>query len=86
MDQHLTTHQLEEDLTVHWVTSLAMIAIQRYSYGACKGTHIVDLWDTDKPAKGLNGTGPDNYEETLFSECLMSVINNYDPSTSLFLY
>ena len=44
------------------------------------------LWETDKPAKGLNGIGPDNYEETLFSECFVSVINNYDPSTSLLLY
>ena len=35
-------------------------------YGTCKETNIVDLWDTDRPAKGLNGTGPDNYEETLF--------------------
>ena len=55
-------------------------------YGTCKGTHIVDLWDTDKPAKELNGTGPDNYEEALFSERLMSVINNHNPSTPLFIY
>ena len=26
----------------------------------CGKTPIVDLWDTDKPATGLNGTGPDH--------------------------
>ena len=44
---------------------------------------IVDLWDSDKPATGMNGTGPDHYEEALFEERL---INNHDPSTPLFLY
>ena len=55
-------------------------------YGTCKGTHIVDLWDTNKPATGVNGTGPDNYEEALFLERLLSVVDNHDPSTPLFLY
>jgi arylsulfatase I/J len=50
------------------------------------GPELVDLWDTDKPATGVNGTGPDKYEEGLFKERLLQVINNHDPSTPLFLY
>lgn len=50
----------------------------------CKGTKIVDLWDTDKPAHGVNGT---DYEEALFKTRLLKVINDHDPSTKpLFLY
>ena len=54
--------------------------------GACNQTHIVDLWDTDKPAHGINGTGPDDYEEALFKERLLNVVSKHDPSTPLFLY
>ena len=54
--------------------------------GRCNSTPIVDLWDTDKPATGVNGTGPDNYEEALFAEQLMQVIKNHDASTPLYLY
>ena len=54
--------------------------------GICNNTAIVDLWDTDKPATGVNGTGPDNYEEALFAERVMQVLENHDPSTPLFLY
>ena len=55
--------------------------------GLCNNTHIVDLWDTDKPANTLNGTGPDgNYEEGLFKERILQIIDNHDPSTPLFLY
>ena len=54
--------------------------------GNCNGTAIVDLWDTDKPATGVNGTGPDKYEEALFAERLMEVVNNHDTSVPLFLY
>ena len=54
--------------------------------GNCNGTPIVDLWDTDKPATGMNGTGPDNYEDGLFAERLMYIVNNHDPSTPLYLY
>ncbi len=46
----------------------------------------VDLWDTDKPATGVNGTGPDNYEEGLFKQHLLDVVSNHDASTPLFLY
>ena len=34
----------------------------------------------------MNGTGPDNYEEGLFKQRLLDVINNHDTSTPLFLY
>ena len=54
--------------------------------GGCNKTPIVDLWDTDKPATGVNGTGPDNYEEALFAERLQQVVSNHDTSTPLFLY
>ena len=56
------------------------------SYEKCNGTHTVDLWDTSQPAIGINGTGPDHYEEALFEEQLMQIINNYDTSIPLFLY
>ena len=56
--------------------------------GGCKGAKggIVDLWDTDKPASSMNGTGPDKYEEGLFRERLLKVVEDADPSTPLFLY
>ena len=47
---------------------------------------IVDLWDTDKPAYSLNGTGPDKYEEGLFKERILKIISDHDKSTPLFLY
>ena len=53
---------------------------------ACNGTGMVDLWDTDKPAHGVNGTGPDKYEEGLFKERLLKIVNDHDTSTPLFLY
>ena len=49
----------------------------------CNGTEIVDLWDTNKPAHGMNGT---DYEEAIFKERVLSVINNHTPSIPLFLY
>ena len=51
--------------------------------GDCNKTQIVDLWDGEKPANDKNGT---KYEEALFQEQLLDVINNHDPSTPLFLY
>lgn len=54
--------------------------------GSCSGTPIVDLWDTDKPASQLNGTGTDSYEEALFRDRLLKVVGNHDSSTPLFLY
>ena len=52
----------------------------------CSGSPIVDLWDTDQPAHGINGTGPDKYEEGLFKERLLDVVSKHDPNTPLFLY
>ena len=52
----------------------------------CNGTPIVDLWDTDEPAMGMNGTGQDDYEEGLFKERVLEVISNHDLLTPLFLY
>ena len=48
--------------------------------------HPVDLWDTDKPATGVNGTGPDNYEEGLFKQHILDVVAKHDTSQPLFLY
>ena len=49
----------------------------------CGAVQMVDLWDTDKPAKDKNGTA---YEEQLFRERLLETVNNHNPSTPLFLY
>ena len=54
--------------------------------GSCNRTPIVDLWDTDKPAWGINGTGPDKYEEALFTERVIQVVNNHDQTKPMFLY
>ena len=54
--------------------------------GNCNSTSIVDLWDTDKPGTGMNGTGADNYEDALFAERLLHIVNSHDPSTPLYLY
>ena len=48
--------------------------------------HPVDLWDTDKPATGVNGTGPDNYEEGLFKQHILDVVATHNTSQPLFLY
>ena len=51
-------------------------------------TYPVDLWDTDKPAYGVNGsdTVNDKYEESLFHQYLMDIIANHNTNTPLFLY
>ena len=55
--------------------------------GSCKGAgQMIDLWKTNAPAHGENGTGPDHYEEGLFKEKLLNVVNNHDVATPLFLY
>ena len=46
------------------------------------GPGIVDLWDTDKPANTLNGTV---YEEYLFRDRMLSILNNHDQSKPLYL-
>lgn len=53
---------------------------------SCDKVGIVDLWDTDTPAHGINGTGPDKYEEGLFKERLLEVVAKHDVNTPLFLY
>ena len=55
-------------------------------FDKCNDTSIVDLWDTDKPAHGANGTGLQHYEEALFKGHVLDVINSHDTSTPLFLY
>jgi len=62
--------------------------------GACSGTPIVDLWNTDHPA--VNLTDPAScsqqaqagcvYEDQLFQTHVISTINNHDVSTPLFIY
>ena len=49
----------------------------------CNNISIVDLWGFDRPASDRNGTG---YEEGLFKEQILDIIDNHDPSTPLFLY
>lgn len=51
--------------------------------GNCDHTSIVDLWATDKPANKLNGTG---YEEGLFKDQILSIIDQHNASTPMFLY
>lgn len=43
---------------------------------------IVDLWDTDRPASTLNGTG---YEEDLFRDRMVSILRSHDPAIPIFL-
>lgn len=43
---------------------------------------IVDLWDTDRPAHHLNGTG---YEEYIFRERMLEILRAHDKSKPLFL-
>eukprot|EP00911_Craspedida_sp_UC1_P001824 UC1_evm1s1395 len=45
-------------------------------------TGIKDLWDTDKPASALNGTV---YEELLFRQRMMDILDKHDPTTPLFM-
>jgi len=47
------------------------------------GDFLVDLWDTQGPAHGQNGT---LYEEELFSSNTLRVIAEHDPADPLFLF
>ena len=51
--------------------------------GTCNGKDIVDLWDSGRPARQLNGTG---YEEGIFRDRILGIITNHSLSTPLFLY
>merc|ERR1719454_935737 len=43
---------------------------------------VVDFWDTDRPANHLNGTG---YEEYIFRDRMLHILNTHDMSKPLFL-
>mmetsp|Transcript_45267 Transcript_45267/g.105023 ORF Transcript_45267/g.105023 Transcript_45267/m.105023 type:complete len:627 (-) Transcript_45267:68-1948(-) len=45
-------------------------------------TAIYDLWDTDRPAHELHGTA---FEEDLFRDRMLHILNNHNLSTPLFL-
>jgi len=44
---------------------------------------LVDLWDTDKPARHLNGT---DYEEFLFLDRMMEILDHHDAQEPLLLF
>jgi len=44
--------------------------------------NIIDLWNTNHPAKNLNNT---EYEEYLFRDHVQSIIQNHNPTNPLFL-
>ena len=50
---------------------------------SCNNTPVVDLWSNNQPAWGLNGT---DYEEAMFTERVLQVIKDHDPTKPLFLY
>ena len=50
---------------------------------SCNKTLVVDLWENNQPAWGLNGT---DYEEAMFTEGVLQVVKNHDPTKPLFLY
>ena len=52
-------------------------------FKACNKTPVVDLWNNNQPAWGLNGT---DYEEAMFTERVLQVVKSHDPTTPLFLY
>jgi len=58
----------------YWDQTLLQSSCQAYN-------PIVDLWDTDKPSI-LNGT---DYEEYIFRDRIMSIIEKHDVTKSLFL-
>lgn len=49
--------------------------------GGCSG--LVDLWNTTGPARDRNGT---DYEENMFTQNTLNVLNHHDPSEPLFLF
>eukprot|EP01064_Diplonema_japonicum_P008406 TRINITY_DN15861_c0_g1_i1.p1 TRINITY_DN15861_c0_g1~~TRINITY_DN15861_c0_g1_i1.p1 ORF type:complete len:522 (+),score=73.66 TRINITY_DN15861_c0_g1_i1:57-1622(+) len=61
--------------------------------GECNGTGVVDLWETNMPARGLNNTDDCSqqaqhrhcvYEEELFTNRVLNVINN--PARPFFVF
>jgi arylsulfatase I/J len=62
--------------------------------GKTKKISVVDLWNTDKPAYGENGTKDgssgtsgtvEDYEEWKFEQHVLAIIEAHDPNTPLFL-
>jgi arylsulfatase I/J len=63
-----------------------------YSEAAWRGSYdhrpdlptpdVIDLWDTDRPARHLNGTG---YEEYIFRDRMLKILREHDQSKPLFL-
>jgi arylsulfatase I/J len=61
---------------------------------ACNGVGIVDLWNTDHPASAKNNSVSCNqahqagcvYEDLLFKNQVLSVIEAHDPSEPLYIY
>lgn len=50
----------------------------------CLEYNITDLWATDRPAEGLNGTG--QYEEFLFRDHVLDIVEQHDPSNPLLMF
>lgn len=44
---------------------------------------LVDLWNTTGPARSVNGTG---YEEEMFTNNTLNILDHHDPSEPLFLF
>jgi hypothetical protein len=79
----------------------AVIAFEHHQYGPGSGyegwctnksvyqrnlTELRDLWDTDRPARGLNGTG---FEESMFASRAVAIIESHAAAAAaqpLFLY
>jgi hypothetical protein len=49
----------------------------------CLDYNITDLWATDAPAVGLNGTG--EFEEFVFRDHIVDIIQKHDPNDPLFM-
>ena len=49
----------------------------------CEHTKIIDFWEDDAPARHLNGTG---YEEGIFKNRILQIVNKHDENKPLFLY
>ena len=53
----------------------------------CANKSYVDMWDTDRPARTLNGTGPDGgYEEAVFTERALAIISHHPLTSPLYMY
>lgn len=49
----------------------------------CLEYNITDLWATDKPAFGINGTG--EFEEFVFRDHIVDIVQKHDPNDPLFM-